>query len=225
MYVSCVMGATALSTVGMNSAWCDLSQSWHSILRVVNPLNGHLRAPPALPLCFRLIDFSIHLLIIDRKRNNNGWLLVPRLYLLNADTLLTQLKIFRAKIFWRETACAVAGSLSRSGLFWCYKPKYRHLSSNPGGQESPPQLPSPAAITTHHKRATLDKNPHEQFLGLISLLTAEAPTVSEGINFKSGVVVPQQEKACILAVSRNFLETSHTHTWDISHTELHTVGW
>lgn len=217
------MGATALSTVGMNSAWCDLSQSWHSILRVINPLNGRLRAPPALPLCFRLIGFSIHLLVIDRKRNNHGRLVVRRLYLLNADTLLTQLKNFRAKTFWRETACAGAGSLSRSGLFWCYKPKYRHLSSNPGGQESPRQLPSPAAITTHHKRATLDKNPHEQFPGLISLLTAGAPTVREGINFKSGVVVPQQEKACILAVSCNFLETSNTPMWDISHTELHTV--
>lgn len=73
---SCATGTTALSTVGMNPAWYDLSQSWHSIVRVISPLKGHLPAPPALSLCFCLTDFNIHSLINYRKRSNKGQPLV-----------------------------------------------------------------------------------------------------------------------------------------------------
>lgn len=156
---SCVMGAAAVSTV--TTAWCDLSQSWHSVLGVITPLKGHSSAPSALSLCFCFTDFSIHFLISYRKRNKKGQLLALHLcQTLNVDTRLPQLKNFRAKSFWRERACAIAGSLSRSGLFWCFKTKCGHLGSKPGGQGSPQLLPSPAAVTTHHKWAMSDKNPH-----------------------------------------------------------------
>lgn len=139
---SCAMGTTALSTVGMNPAWYDLSQSWHSIVRVISPLKGHLPAPPALSLCFCLTDFNIHSLRNYRKRSNKGQpLVLPLCQTVDVDTMLPQLKNFRAQSFWRERTCTIAGSFSRGGLFGCCKPKCGDQGSEPRRPRITPGVP------------------------------------------------------------------------------------